>query len=729
MAARKTILKVLFSATAAIVLLVSVYFMLGSDLKGYSGLLVNREGQGYAGFLRDLVGRSVELDKQSQAELLAASFKRRMEGESNKVDFLLEQMSADDQAEAVDAAASMRRPPSDLLEFVEAHPFIESALLINGQYEVLLSTSNQKRIGTVLDHDVYREIFTSDVNGSLVNEATGNIVLYRRIQSDHVLLFIYAPEFLDSIFSDIPDFVYSRTVLTADRVILINFPAIEEADRENLRKLSQTVVEQSSGFIRIRHDQFDKTIYFFPVSQVEQQWIVAVTSDTEQVRISHIGVAILVVQVFVVAAIIIFILTTVKERKKIRIGAVSTPRKSMIRGGETAVPGKPGKALMPGGGEEREGASSLSDRQDVISLDDVEEVKHLEEFGEAEIAQEYEEYDEVQPVIDADEGDKSEVDISQQSVEPESESQVSAAGEHIDEEIDEHVEELVQPLNDTTELQKLEAVQREIMGPDAQMLDDIEELEAIEDGEFEPSRDDMGIDEDIEEIPFEEIEGTDDDLEDISFELPPAVDSGESVIDDLAEIDATMPQHEDVIPNLEALVGADASSDISDDILETDFTAVEGHSPESADGRNEDLDGVSIRDTFSRFLQSVGIHKGAVLLKQSTGIYKPCVVTGFSRDTEPKLIFSGKEKIVSKVLMRDKILHIRNNVFMDDELGKKFSNSDTSSIDSVYFAPLMPSRSDLAGFIVLGPTTDESTDSPEVLKKIKEIKKSLTNIL
>jgi hypothetical protein len=66
---------------------------------------------------------------------------------------------------------------------------------------------------------------------------------------------------------------------------------------------------------------------------------------------------------------------------------------------------------------------------------------------------------------------------------------------------------------------------------------------------------------------------------------------------------------------------------------------------------------------------------------------------------------------------------------MDDELGKKFSRADTSTIHSVYFAPLMSSGSDLAGFILLGPTRDESTDSPLVLKKIKEIKKSLTNIL
>jgi hypothetical protein len=41
----------------------------------------------------------------------------------------------------------------------------------------------------------------------------------------------------------------------------------------------------------------------------------------------------------------------------------------------------------------------------------------------------------------------------------------------------------------------------------------------------------------------------------------------------------------------------------------------------------------------------------------------------------------------------------------------------------------MSSESQLAGFILLGPTRDETADAPRVLKKIKEIKKSLTNIL
>gem|GEM_PF-2677688 len=739
MAAKKTLLKVLFSAAAAAVLLVSVYFMLGSDVKGYSGLLVNREEQGYAGFLWDLVGRSVELDKQSFTELLAASFERRLGSESSKVDFLLEQMSTGDESQTTDTGTA-----SNLLEFVDAHPLIEKAQLINGQYEILLCTSDEKRVGTVLDRDVYREVFTSGVDGALVDEAAGSIVLYRKIHSAHALLFYYGAELLHSIFSDIPGFVYNRALLTADRVILINFPVIDEGDRENLRNLSQIVLEQKSGFVRIRREQFDKTVYFLPVSQSPSPWIVAVTYDTEQVRISHIGVLILVVQAVVVAAIIIFILTTVKERKKIRIGGVATGRKSVIpgvNGVESSLmgdAGQTGKRVVSGNSDQQDSVGPLSERDDVIPLDDVEEVKELQEFGEAVIAKEY---DESQPTVDSAHETESEQTASHQSPEADSEPDSSAVPERVD--------ESVEPLNDTTELEKLEAVQREIMGPEAQMLEEIEELGTIEHTEelgAQPFDDDDEYsvevplaEENIEEVPLEVTQDDEENIEEISIEELTAVDSNEFVIDDLAEIEPMNEEHGDIIPNLEALVGADTAPGLEDDgkeitdVLEKEFTAPGENPAGAAEVKHEIVDGMDqqgiIRDSFSQFLQSVGIQKGAVLLKQSTGIYKPCVVAGFSRDTEPKLIFSGKEKIVSKVLERDKILHIRNNVFMDDELGKKFAHSDTSSINSVYFAPLMPSGSDLAGFIVLGPTIHESANSSEVLKKIKEIKKTLTRIL
>ena len=687
MAAKKTVLKVLFSAVAAVVLLASVYFMFGSNLKGYSGLLINSEEQGYAGFLRDLVGRSVELDQQSFTELLAASFERRLGSESSKIDFLLEQMSTGDESLSTDMGTG-----SNLLEFIEAHPLIEKAQLIDGRYKILLCTSDEKRIGTELDHDVYRDVFTSGVDGALVDEAAGNIVLYRKIQSGHALLFYYGAELLHSIFSDVPGFVYDRAVLTADRVILINFPVIDESDRENLRNLSQTVLEQKSGFVRIRRDQLDKTVYFLPVSQMPSPWIVAVTYDTDQVRISHIGVFILAVQAVVVAAIIIFILTTVKERRKIQIGGVVAGRKSTIpdadrvERGAMGYTGQVGKGVALANVTTKDSASPPPERDGVVSLDDVEEVKELKEFGEAEIASEF---DESQPIVGGEEP------TLYESTETDSEPDSSPVQEGVD--------ETVQPLNDTSELQKLEAVQREIMGPEAQMLEEIEELDSIEDAEELDARvfDDG---DDIEAVSLEVIEGAEKHGEEAFIEAPPAVDSDEFVFDDLTEIENVNEEHGDTIPNLEALVGA-------------------------ADVHSESVDKMSIRHTFSQFLQNVGIEKGAVLLKQSTGIFKPCVVAGFSRDTEPKLIFSGKERIVSKVLERDKILHIRNNVFMDDELGKKFAQSDTSSINSVYFAPLMPSRSNLAGFIVLGPTIHESADSSEVLKKIKEIKKSITDIL
>ena len=82
MEVKKTLLKVLFSAAAAVVLLVSVYLLLGRDSKDYGGLLVNREEQGGAGFLRDLGGRSVELEKPTLTEVLAANFERRLDREN-----------------------------------------------------------------------------------------------------------------------------------------------------------------------------------------------------------------------------------------------------------------------------------------------------------------------------------------------------------------------------------------------------------------------------------------------------------------------------------------------------------------------------------------------------------------------------------------------------------------------------------------------------------------------
>ena len=94
MAVKKTILKVLFSAAAALVLISSVYLLLGKNVKGLGGLLASGEGQEGGAFPRDLIGRSIELQKQNMNEALAVQFTRRIAGENEKIDYLLEQISS-----------------------------------------------------------------------------------------------------------------------------------------------------------------------------------------------------------------------------------------------------------------------------------------------------------------------------------------------------------------------------------------------------------------------------------------------------------------------------------------------------------------------------------------------------------------------------------------------------------------------------------------------------------
>jgi hypothetical protein len=651
---KKTLLKVLFSAVAAAVLLVSVYFMLDRDLKGFRELLVNREEQGGAGFLRDLVGRSVELEKQALTEMLAVNFERRIDSENKKIDFLLEQMSSDSASETTGTGTGV-----NLLEFVESYPLVEKAYLINSQQEILLSTSDDEPIGSVLDREIYSEVFTAGLGGALVDETVRSIVLYRGIDSGYALLFYYGPEFLESIFSGIPGFAYESALLSADRVIFINFPVVEAGDRENFRNLSHTVLGQQAGFVRVRRDQFDKTVYFLPVSQTLSPWIVAVTYDTAQVRISHTGALILVVQAVVVAAIIIFILTTIKDRKKLRIGGIASEAKPVIsgvRGIDSRVMrelGQPGSEIAADRGVQPVSVGPPSPHDGVIPLDDVEVVEELDEVGEAEVA---DEYDDSQLMLDRVPDAETAQATSYQPQQPVTEDNLS-------------------------ELEKLEAVQREIMGPEAQMLEEIEELDEIED------------------------------TEERTVDEPVQAEIDESVVDDLTDIEQRNEGGADILPDLEALVGVDTAFSTEGDVkeaaevLQKEFAAPERGHTVVTDELHGNAEGSGrqdvIRDTFKQFLETVGIYKGAVLLKQKKGTFKPCVITGFSRETGPKLIFSGKEKIVTKVLQKDKILYIRNDVFIDDELREKFSLSDTSTIKSIFFAPLCLSGAGLAGFIII----------------------------
>lgn len=707
MAVKKTILKVLFSAAAALVLISSVYFLLGKNVKGLGGLLASGEGQEGGAFPRDLIGRSIELQKQNMNEALAVQFTRRIAGENEKIDYLLEQVSSPSLFKTNDKGAVL-----DLIGFVQSNPLVERVRLINSRNEILLSTSDTDSIGQVLDGEIYGELFIKPPLASsrvMVDEGMESIVIYRSIDSAYALLFYYDREFLNSIFSGIPGFEYEGALLSADRIVFINFPVFDVSDAENFRNLSQMILAQESGFIRVRRDELDKTIYFQPASQEISEWIVAVTFDTAHVRISQIGALILIVQAVVVAAIIIFILTTIRERKAIPMRRARSGAIHESGGAETGGQAGRGVADRTGlfAGSSRAGSTSdgvlekptvrggeETQQSGIIPLEDVEVIEEFEEVGEAEVAEEYEESRFVSDVTEAPEF-TAPIDESEQFSPKNVESQVQGT----------MVEE-TRRFDDTRELENLEAVQREIMGPEAQLLDEMTELDELGDAEEQA----------IVEQVHAEIE--------------------DSVINDLEDIEQRTERSGDVLPDLEALVDVESSpekesstEDATRYLKGKPAAEEKGLSDELYDAEEEMSRKNQFDDTFGRFLESIGVSRGAVFLRQKNGQFRAYVTSGFSNETELKLRFAGNEKIVQRVLQRNKILFIRDDAFVDDELRGKFGYSDSSKIKSIFFAPLYTSEKGLIGFIMLCPSTGESFNPNDLLKKIKETIEKLIQIL
>jgi hypothetical protein len=701
---RRTVKKITFSAAAALVLLVSLYLLIGKNLLELGDLLSNREEEASevaaprlptALFSPDLIGRALELDKRALTESIMRHLVRQLSQEEEKIDFLFGSINPEELL-----ASSQGGAWSKLLDYVRSNTSVDRVRIVNDRYEILSSTHETDIRGARLDAEVYGALFQypdTEAAIPLVDEITQSIVLVRRLDGNHALLFYLRRDFFNIVFREIPEFTYETTLVTGDRVVLLNFPLFDEAETENLAKLSKTIREQGTGFIRVRRDDWDKSIYFLPGSGALSTWIVGVTFDTAGLQISIIGAVILVVQALVVAAIIIFILSTVRERKELLSGKIppSAVEKRVVPperertgvGAETLKDtGEEGLETI----ERPEGFGPTQD--DVVSLADVEEVKDIAEVGEAEVAVEYE----VEAITTTEDTETGMLEEEPTAL-PTGESlnqpteRVSGAEPVI---TSQHETLKAQTeMNVDEELEKLEAVQREIMGPEAQMMEELEELEELQDAGEEP-------------------EGF--------------------IVDDLKN-------DHDTLPELESLVRVEGVEGGAGD--EGSTSPLAGLKSEDKDSKQDDelaylisrIDEKGVTDhdremekRLGAFLKDVGFSKGAILLREKNRTYRPVLSMGLVPDTVDRLCFTGDEKIVKNILGRNKIVYVKSGAFMDQELRKKFDPADSSSILSIYFAPLMPSGKGLAGFILIGVSKSENQDSKYVLEKLKEIKNTLT---
>jgi len=337
---------------------------------------------------------------------------------------------------------------------------------------------------------------------------------------------------------------------------------------------------------------------------------------------------------------------------------------------------------------------------EVISLSDVEEVKELAEVGEAEVAVEYN--PEVEPAIEEPETAPVQVEPVEH---PAEETPAPPVEEVLEPEIPETREEPSREARKEQhsssmdeELEKLEAVQREIMGPEAQMLEELEELKEMDEGAEEP-------------------EGfIVDDIKEVRENLPD--------LESLAKAEGVEGGEQTGSPDVPLKRGKKAvkkNDELTHLISRIDEGAVSGR--EKVDQEAE------LTKRLRRFLNSIGFSKGAVLRRMDGHGYRPFISQGLVPDTISRLVFTGEEKIVKNVLEKNKILYVKSRALSYEELQSKFDPEDSSSIASMYFAPFLSQKKELAGFIVIGGSTSENRDPKLVIQKLKEIKKTFQNII
>jgi hypothetical protein len=148
----------------------------------------------------------------------------------------------------------------------------------------------------------------------------------------------------------------------------------------------------------------------------------------------------------------------------------------------------------------------------------------------------------------------------------------------------------------------------------------------------------------------------------------------------------------------------------------------------------------AVEKEFNAFMDELGLSKGALLLEykdaETPGEFRPAVSIGLSESTTSLLRFSSNEKIVRAILMRDKILYIRDDAFMSRLMRTKFSPGDTVSVKRLFFAPIFsrnPESRALKAVLMVCLTNAEAVSehsrSERILEELKRIKKRLPSLI
>jgi len=171
--------------------------------------------------IKNLIGKNIESEYFKTTDLMEIGFKRFVNITDKKLDYIIEK---------IDIESLDKKGVSVLKNYFVSDQFCKRIRIVNQQYEIIYSTSNNDIYGSKLGQDIYGEIFDENrtsMSNIIIDPVIENIIFYRSFKGEqgdmHRVLFYYTQDILDSIFHQIESLNYRGFLISTDKIILINF--------------------------------------------------------------------------------------------------------------------------------------------------------------------------------------------------------------------------------------------------------------------------------------------------------------------------------------------------------------------------------------------------------------------------------------------------------------------------------------------------------------------------
>ena len=671
--------KLILSITIGLIVILTVIFLFHENIINIKNVKVS-----------DVIGKNVSLYFFDKLFSISAQVQRYFEIEQKKIDYTEKQFSK--------SLNNRNNYNFKLLtDFVSKSKDCQKIRIYDESFVLKWSSDKNDVIDNSMDtsqKNLLLPLLIGKDNKFIYNQYSGLIYpIDENIRGNNLfIIFYYEPK---DIFKSIKIMANTdiKTInIVGNSLILINFSEKDINDSKNISILEGELKDKDKGVIRVTSKDFDEVIYYKALSGTMMDWKVALSVESKSLQISGGGYFILVLQSLVFLALLIFIITNLKEKtkaiqKKIKVQKEEAIEKlgeepeeaeevrknipemakesakeiEKLKGVSKTEEAEPLQELSS---EEKEktGEEIYEEAEEVLPVEEVEEVEYVEEIGEAEVAEDIEEAEEVGDIEEAEqEGQTEETgEIEralslEESEEPKKRSSKKAEGT-------ETVKENHSEINNITEEKDLgisEEIERDTLSFEENKIPQLKDL-------IEPGTENKGSEE-IEEIP--------------------------SISEELFEEKMKNEPKDELSKLIEEI---EEESNLNEKKIS------------------------DIKSYFIEVLNRLKLPKGAILLKKGE-FYFPLISINLNSETEGKLRFLAKEKIVTNFFTKSKVLYIKDNVFESNDIGTKFSDKDKEGVNGLLFYPMKKEGEVIAIALIL--IKDKSFNYKEGLEELKGLKK------